>query len=90
MQKTTPQNSNEALLNKTVLEKMKEKERERGRRRGPKSWMKKEFVSLMMLMSDFNIVDQWFSFRDVLQKSGVEFYAYIHVLGMQMLKSLLV
>lgn len=43
--------------------------------------MDKGFVSLMMVMSDFNCVDQWFSFRDKLQKSDVEFYEGTHVLG---------
>ena len=43
--------------------------------------MDKGSVSLMMVMSDFNCVDQWFSFRDKLQKSDVEFYEGTHVLG---------
>lgn len=43
--------------------------------------MDKGFVSLMMVMRDFNCVDQWFSFRDKLQKSDVELYEDTHVLG---------
>ncbi|KAG5209489.1 hypothetical protein MG293_008105 [Ovis ammon polii] len=36
--------------------------------------MDEGFVSLIIVMSNFNHVDQFFSFRDNLQKSAVELY----------------
>lgn len=88
--------STEALLHKTILKKGKkdnkrkrwretgrqrERERQRVDREEEGEGMDKGFVSLMMVMCDFNCVDQWFSFRDKLQKSDVELYEDTHVLG---------
>lgn len=43
--------------------------------------MDEGFVSLIIVMSNFNHVNQFFSFRDNLQKSAVELYEGIYVLG---------
>lgn len=68
--------SSKAPLNEMVLNKNKHKEkREKGE-------LYKEKVCLSdMVMSNFNCVDQWFPFRDKLQKSTLEFHEGIHVLG---------
>ena len=43
--------------------------------------MDEGFVSLIIVTSNFNRVDQCFSFRDNVQKSAVEFYEGIYILG---------